>query len=92
MMYKKVKISIYSLFYVILCYFYFKEGIKDFTHTPPPAFLVGSIILIISFFWLIFDYVLSNILKLYNISIKIHFNSIYISFIICLIIIFFSFF
>ncbi len=91
-MYRKIKIVIYLIGFAVVAYFYFKDGIIDFTHTPLPAFAISTIILMLAVSWLFFDFIFSNILKLYKTGLKIYLNSIFSSFIICILIIIFSFF
>jgi hypothetical protein len=55
-MYKKVKIIIYTFGFVLVSYFYFKEGFEA-THTPPSVIICAVILFMVSMVWMNVDYI-----------------------------------
>ena len=91
-MYNLVKITVYLIGFLLVAYFYFKVGIKGFTHTAPPTFVISSIVFLVSFFWMIIDQILSSVLRLFKTDFRIHYYTIFISLLICVFIFFDSIF
>lgn len=86
-MYRKIKIFIYTIGFILVSYFYYNEGIVA-THTPPNTIIFSIIVLIISVIWIIVDYILSHILSIYKTTYKEHLIIIFSNLIFIIIVIF----
>lgn len=86
-MYRKVKIFVYTIGFILVIYFYFKEGLEA-THTPPITIIFSIILLIVSSIWINIDYVLTHLLSVYKTTYKEHLITIFANLIFIIIVIF----
>ncbi len=70
-MYRKIKIAIYLIGFIVTIFFYFRDGIIS-SHTPPLTFITAFIMLIISVIWVHVDYICSHLLSIYKTKLLEH--------------------
>jgi hypothetical protein len=75
-MYRKIKIFIYTIGFILLGYCYFNEGL-EVSHTPPTPIIFSIVLLIFSSSWINIDFILSHLLSVYKTTYKEHLITIF---------------